>query len=214
LVFKYVAVSLTTQIPVPVEVLHNERELLLRIAEGDEKAFTDLFNHYYTLLRPFILKFSKLHEDTEEIIQETFIRVWLNRDNLVEIENFHSWIFTIASRLCLMLIRKNLNNQKKAIAYDQKQLSNVSETPADSFQVAEITRLINKAVNLMPPQRKRIYRMSREEGMKPADIAKSLSLSVHTVKNVLVTALKEIRSYLLDAGHIVSLILIFKLFYK
>jgi RNA polymerase sigma-70 factor (ECF subfamily) len=214
LVFKYVAVSLTTQIPVPVKVLHNERELLLRIAEGDEKAFTDLFNFYYTLLRPFILKFSKLPEDAEEIIQETFIRVWLNRDKLIEIVNFHSWIFTIASRLCLMLIRKNLNNQKKAIAYDQKQLSNVSETPADSFQVAEITRLINKAVNLMPPQRKRIYRMSREEGMKPADIAKSLSLSVHTVKNVLVTALKEIRGYLLDAGHIVSLILIFKLFYK
>jgi RNA polymerase sigma-70 factor (ECF subfamily) len=65
----------------------------------------------------------------------------------------------------------------------------------------------------MPPQRQRIYRMSREQGLKPADIAEALSLSVNTVKNVLVTALKEIRNHLAAAGHVISLLYVLIMFF-
>jgi RNA polymerase sigma-70 factor (ECF subfamily) len=67
--------------------------------------------------------------------------------------------------------------------------------------VAEITRLAGEAISLLPRQRQQIYRLSREAGLKPAAIAEQLSLSVHTVKNALVSALKQIREYLEMAGH-------------
>lgn len=183
------------------------------IAEGDETAFAVLFKHYYPLLRPFVWKFTQSQADTDEILQETFIRVWLSRDKIPGIENLHGWIFTIASRVCLTVLRGNLNNRKKMTALQQRTVARVVETPADSTQLAEIARLVTRAVSQMPPQRQRIYRMSREEGLKPAVIADKLSLSVSTVKNVLVISLKEIREYLIAAGHFVSLLFIFQLFF-
>ena len=83
------------------------------IAEGDESAFTDLFNHYYPALRPFIWKFTGSQTDSEEILQETFIRIWLNRDKLPEIDNMRNWIFTIAANLLPAVYTQNPEHTKK-----------------------------------------------------------------------------------------------------
>ncbi len=189
-----------------------DKELFLSIAEGDEQAFASLFQQYYPLLRPFVWKFTKSAVETEEILQETFIRVWLSRDKLPAIENVHAWIFTIASRQCLMFLRENLNERKKISGLMRKESGRFVETPADKAHVAELTRIVSQCVNQMPAQRQRIYRMSREEGLKPAAIAAALSLSVNTVKNVLVTALREIREQLANAGHVISLLYFFQHF--
>jgi RNA polymerase sigma-70 factor (ECF subfamily) len=182
-----------------------DKDLYARIADGDEAAFAVLFNHYYPRLRPFVLKFTASAHGSEEILQETFIRVWLSRDQLPDIENLPAWLYTIASRQCLTALRKDLNTRKK-LDHLRLLTSHVTETPADTAQLSEITRLVHEAITLMPPARQRIYRMSREEGLKPAEIAKTLSLSVSTVKNVLVTALREIRDHLALAGIRVGLL--------
>ena len=181
----------------------NEKELLLRISEGDEQAFAVLFNYYYPLIRPFVWKFTQSARDTEEILQETFIKIWLHRNKVVEIKNLRAWIFTIASRECLYTLRKNLYYRQKMASLQHEGLVKASEeTPADLVHVAEISRIVQKAVDQMPVQRKRIYQMSRDEGMKPGEIAEALSLSVSTVKNVLTTSLKYIKERLAAAGHI------------
>jgi len=190
-----------------------EKELCMRIADGDEEAFASLFNRYYPLLRPFILKFTHSADKTEEMLQETFMRVWLNRDQLPEIDNLQAWIFTIASRQCLQAIRTELNHRKKLAALQIRESGLDANTPLDATQLAEISRLISQAVNNMPPQRQRIYRMSREQGLKPAAIAEALSLSVTTVKNALVAALKDIRHHLGAAGHTISLVFILIMFF-
>ena len=186
---------------------YNERELLQDISEGDEKAFAGLFNHYYPLIRPFVWKFTQSARDTEEILQETFIKIWLHRTKITEINNIRAWVFTIASRECLYTLRKNLHYRQKMAILQRDSLAEVpEETPADLAHVAEISRIVQKAVNQMPVQRKRIYQMSRDEGMKPGEIAEALSLSVSTVKNVLTTSLKYIRDRLAAAGHFFLLV--------
>jgi RNA polymerase sigma-70 factor (family 1) len=183
--------------------LLEENDIRIRIAEGDEAAFTELFSHYYRILLPFVSRFTHSEEDAEEVLQETFVRVWLSRDQLPGIDNLRSWIYTIASRQCLMVLRTNLNNKKKINAfYQQSPIQPVQ----DSASLSEITRLVAEAVAQMPAQRQRIYRLSREAGLKPQAIATELSLSVSTVKNVLVSAVKEIRSHLEASGHVFSLI--------
>ncbi|WP_205509975.1 RNA polymerase sigma-70 factor [Longitalea arenae] len=191
-----------------------EKELCKRIADGDEAAFASLFNRYYPLLRPFILKFTRSADKTEEMLQETFMRVWLNRDQLPEVENLRAWIFTIASRQCLQAIRTELNHRRKlARLQTREETRQEANTPFEFTQLAEISRLVSQAVNNMPPQRQRIYRMSREQGLKPAAIAEALSLSVTTVKNALVTALKDIRNHLGAAGHTISLVYFLVMFF-
>lgn len=191
-----------------------EKELCKRIADGDEVAFASLFNRYYPLLRPFILKFTRSADKTEEMLQETFMRVWLNRDQLPGIENLRAWIFTIASRQCLQSIRTELNHRKKLARLQLQEGTRLeANTPLEQTQLAEISRLVSEAVNNMPPRRQRIYRMSREQGLKPAAIAEALSISVTTVKNALVNALKDIRDHLGAAGHAINLLYLLVMFF-
>lgn len=168
--------------------LYDQQAIQLRVAEGDEDAFALLFNHYYPLLRPLVAGYALSNADMEEILQETFIRVWLYRDRLPGIENFHGWICRVASRECLTMLRKNLRNRKHLAALEP---DNTMPSTADKTHLSEISRLIREAVDQMPARRRRIYQMSRVEGMKPAEIAEALSISLNTVRNVLVKALNR-----------------------
>jgi RNA polymerase sigma-70 factor (ECF subfamily) len=181
-------------------IANREENLYLKIAEGDEQAFLVLFKTFSPLIRPFARNITHSEADAEDVIQETFIRVWLYRDKLSEIQNLKSWIFTVAAHECMRYMRQKLTYERKTGELVHQQPVPADASPLDFVQLNEINRLVKEAVNAMPPQRKLIYRMSRDQGLKPAAIAAQLSLSVGTVKNVLSFALKEIREHLVHSG--------------
>ncbi|QEH40474.1 RNA polymerase sigma factor [Chitinophaga sp. XS-30] len=192
----------------------NESELLARIAEGDEAAFSQVFHFYYPRLLSFVSRFDQNSGNVDEAIQETFIRVWISRDQLPDIDNFRAWLFTIASREAIALIRKNLLKQKTGQAFLKNRPFPDPATPAELTETGEIKRLVGEAVARMPPARRRIYLMSREEGLKPAEIAARLNLSVSTVKNTLVSALQDIRRFLALHGHMIGPLLAALIFFR
>jgi RNA polymerase sigma-70 factor (ECF subfamily) len=186
----------------PPPLLHNETALLHQIAQGDEAAFATLFYAYLGNLQPFIMKLTHSAADTEEILQETFIRLWMNRDKLEEIQNPHAWIYTIASNECYKYLRKKISQRTGLSTMGHSgNIPEEDQSTLHSIQLNEINRLIAEAVSQLPFQRRRIYRMSRDEGMKIPEIATTLRISPNTVKNALVSALGFIRKYLAVLGH-------------
>ena len=186
----------------PDKSLNIEQGVLQQIAEGDEASFRQLYAHYYPQLRPFIWKYTGSALQTEDILQETFIRIWLNRDKLPEIENLRAWIFKVASREYLTMLRKKLLYEEKLAAMNVGQEGEYAPlTPDDQAHLAEIRRVIGEAVARLPEQRRRIYRMSRDEGIRIQEIADTLSITPRTVKNVLTISLKEIREHLAASGY-------------
>ncbi|MET3878932.1 sigma-70 family RNA polymerase sigma factor [Chitinophaga sp. OAE865] len=181
--------------------------LLANIAEGDEQAFASVFQSYYKELFHFLYKYTDSEQEREEIIQETFIRVWLNRDRLPEIVHFRAWLYKVAAREFLLFLRKKLQYGRVMEQHLKVPLSLV-HTPQEETQLNEVQRLVNEAIMQQPPQRRRIYQMSRHEGMKIPDIAAALSISVNTVKNSLTTTLRQIREHLARQGYFVSLLAI------
>jgi RNA polymerase sigma-70 factor (ECF subfamily) len=172
--------------------------LLEQIAQGDEAAFGLLFHAYFPTLRPFLLKLTLSAADTEEVLQETFVRLWMGRDKLADVQNLNAWVFTVASNECYKYLRrKNLRRD----GLSSLGLHEDDQTTLDTVHFHEVSRLIAEAVRLLPTQRRRIYRMSRDEGLKIPEIATALHLSPNTVKNVLVTSLRFIRQYLEAHGH-------------
>ena len=184
----------------------DEKELFLQVAEGDEKAFETLFNVFLPKLYPFIIKFTKSETAAQEIVQETFIRVWLSRDKLSEIENPGGWLFKVVSNECYSYLRKSILNNKFShpITAEPEPVNTTSE----SFALKELNRLIGEAVDQLPAQRKKIYRLSRNEGKSIPEIASILNISPNTVKNALVTSLKFIREYLIKYGVVFFLMLL------
>jgi RNA polymerase sigma-70 factor (ECF subfamily) len=182
------------------------KQLFLQVAEGDERAFETLFNAFLPKLYPFIIKFIKSELATQEILQETFIRVWLSRDKLSEIDNPGGWLYKVASNECYSYLRKSiLNNKFSNPLIAEPEPVNATH---ESFALKELNRLIGEAINKLPAQRKKIYRLSRDEGKSIPEIASILNISPNTVKNALVASLKFIREYLIKYGIIFFLLVL------
>lgn len=190
--------------------LHNEPELLQLIADGDEQAFEQLYRHYYAQLKPLVRKYRDAGMDDEEILQQTFLKVWLNRDKLPEIENIRAWIYKIAYREFLTGLRTRVNYESKLQQYSTTlDTGNKLQLPMDTAHLDDIRKCIRDVVDSLPPQRKTIYEMNRIDGMKISEIADKLSISTQTVKNVLFIVLKSIREKLIASGYGPLSILIF-----
>ncbi|MCK7554685.1 sigma-70 family RNA polymerase sigma factor [Chitinophaga sedimenti] len=84
----------------------DERELFDRVAEGDEDAFNAVYQHFMRLLSGAILQLVKSEPDVAEVLQEAFVRVWLNRDKLPDIENPGGWVRRIIMNECYRLLKK------------------------------------------------------------------------------------------------------------
>jgi RNA polymerase sigma-70 factor (ECF subfamily) len=185
----------------------DEKGLFLRIAEGDEEAFRTLYHQYGRMLLPFLLKLTHSPDMADEIIQEVFLRIWLNRDKLQAVTYPRAYIYKMASNQVHNWINKNLLSQK-AIHRHITQFPEAENPVEKNLEVQEMLAVLRQAVEELPAQRRLIYVMNREKGMKAAEIADALQLSVHTVKNTLAAALKQIRERLAQKGYLLSFLLL------
>lgn len=184
----------------PHRALLNDHQFLQEISEGNEKAFEQLFRILAPALKPFIFRFTKCSQSSQEIIQDTFIRVWLNRDKVSEISNIKSWIFKFAANECLHYLRDKTIHEK-AVHKLSLNLEGRIEHTSQTVQLNEIKSIIVAAIEKLSPQRKLIYQLSRTENKTIPEISEQLSLSPSTVKNSLVTSLKLIRKHLDQNGY-------------
>lgn len=196
-----------------LQTVQSDKELFIQIALGDEVAFGKLFNAYMPTLFPIISQITKSSGAAEDIIQETFLRVWINRDRLPEIEHPRAWIYKIAYHLAFTYLKKQANtdkhNQKLSAMYSEKLNKNTVE---ENLAFKTLSAQVKNAVNNLPRQQKMAYRLSREQGLKVEEIAKEMNLSPQSVKNTLVRALKYVREQIKQAGFIDLVLLIMLVF--
>lgn len=191
----------------PGEPLYNERELLMRIAEGDESAFTVLFHHYTAQLQHHVSSLVRSAPVAEEIIQETFLRVWMNRDQLPEIQHPRSWIFAIASNVCFNYLRQQLRKEKHLRVLASTSAQAIDDVP-HLAESKEVRAAIRDAITHLSGQRKLIWQLYRDQGLKQAEIAHQLNISLSTVKNTIAQSLEFIRQHMRDKGFWVPLCLL------
>jgi RNA polymerase sigma-70 factor (ECF subfamily) len=181
---------------------HSDKELFLLIREGDEIAFRRFFHKYVPELRPLVLHITKVAAVTEDIIQEVFLRLWISRDKLGDIENPRSWLLRIVFHQSFTYLRKQTVHHKAMdIITSRQEGDHLSSTTEETLTYRYIVNMIGEGVQQLPPQAKRIYLLSREKGLRIPEIAAQLGLSPHTVKNSLVRSLQSIRKHLERSGY-------------
>lgn len=178
-----------------------EEELLVRIAAGDELAFSRLFHHYLFKIKPGLDKLGISPTAVKEIIQETFIKIWLHREKLPAIENLPGYIYTTAINEFRQSLRKSLVQQKtKQHYYRINSRHSQTYSLEGGLEAKEITAFVDKIVRDFPEKRKLIYQMNHHQGLSIAEIAVRLKISPRTVRNTLQQAMMQIRSGLAAAG--------------
>ena len=188
--------------------LHTEKELLTLVSEGDEKAFKALFENYYEQLFKYIFSFIKSRQITEELAMDVFLKIWLGRDLIPQIEKFGAFLFRVAHNKSIDFLRSVARDPKfQDLLWDQIQLAN-DELADSSILLHEYETKLREAVSLLSPQRRKVYQLRREDDMTHDQIAIQLNLSKNTVNNHIVEAQRFIRTYLSKSCDIAFLIIV------
>lgn len=171
--------------------------LFSRIAEGDEEAYRMIFHEQNARLFYTVQKLVKSAAEAEDIIQETFLRLWLRRHTLPGIENPVAWLHTIASNLALDALRRQAKERVRVKAGETESMG-----PDIAFDAKEAGILIQQAIRQLPPSRRKVFELSRNEGLSRREIAEKLHISESTVKNQLTAAFRFIQDHIEKAGTI------------
>lgn len=175
----------------------DESRLLEAFAKGDKKSFEKLFREYYDPTCRYVMRIIRDQDTTEEIVQSTFVNLWEKREMIRSDISFRSYLFRAAYNTALNYI-KHQKVVARHVASKQDRIVEVKKNFVSHQPDFELQKRITHAVEELPPQCQRVFRLSREEGLKYHEIAEELGISKKTVEVHMGKALKMLRESLGD----------------
>jgi RNA polymerase sigma-70 factor, ECF subfamily len=180
------------------EPFHFDAYFLLRLKQGDESAFEEVFNADYNRIVGFCEQFIGDRDQAQSLAQETFVKFWLNLDKIETVNGIHSFLYTAAKTSCLNYIR----HKKVIVKYQDKQLQlkegelnrEILESfDFDQLELLELEKMIIQSINELPEKCRLVFELSRLEGKKNCEIAAQLKITVKAVEANMTRALKILR---------------------
>ena len=173
-----------------------ERSLILRLIEGDEDAFCELYATYKNRLIYFAMRFLKSREYAGDVFQDAFTVVWQSRRFINPDASFSSYLYTIMRNRILNQLRNAANEEKLKESILSQALDYTEDTKRE-VMLNDLKSLISHALQQLTPRQREIFEMSREAQLSHKEIADKLGISVNTVQEHISTSLKLIRTYLI-----------------
>lgn len=174
-----------------------EEDLILAVKSGSERAYKQLYELWVSRLYRFVFQYLKSEEATDDVVQETFLRIWTNREHLNPDQSFKSYLFTIAYHFLLKELRRQIHNPSmdEYVEYRDKLASSANEIP-DGLDYDRFVKALEKAKQHLSPRQREIFELNKEYGMSVAEISGKLSVTEQVVRNQLSAALKILRTEL------------------
>ena len=177
----------------------NEKVLIAELKRGSEKALDGVYALYGKRLYAYCLEYTKLREDAEEIVEDVFVRLWMNRASIRQDETLQALLFIMAKNLLINAYRTRINEP------DFEDFVHCSEVLSPdghrcSMDYEDFIAQLNVSLNKLPKLQQQIIRLSKRELLCNKDIAERLGLSEQTVKNQLSLGLKALKEELKKAS--------------
>lgn len=171
--------------------------LFWRIAiQDDEIAFRTLFFQFFSPLCVFAHRYIDSWETCEDIVQETFFKIWKNRKNIEINTSSRNFLITSVKNTCIDYLRKQETEQN----WQQKEIENNTSwyTSGDIYSTIELEQMLSAALAKLPDNIRIVFEKNRFEGMTYSQIAAEHNISVKTVESYMTKALKHLRIELKD----------------
>jgi RNA polymerase sigma-70 factor (family 1) len=186
------------------------KHIIISLKQGDKTAFDKLFHLFHHKIYLFCRHYHLTKEEAEEIVQEVYLKMWLNRGNLNVSHNIQSFIYTIAKNMIFNHFKRKIY-QKAAYEYHLNH--------QDPYQMEQeiicndLELIMEKAIGKLPQKRRIIFNLSRKEGLSNKEIAKKLDISLKTVESQMRLSLQYLRQVLKNNSDIVPAIVWILCFY-
>ncbi|AWW29208.1 RNA polymerase sigma-70 factor [Echinicola strongylocentroti] len=180
-------------------------DIALKIKDNDKNAFYELYQLFHERIYLFCIHYGLKAVDAEEITQDVFVKLWTARQKIDPTKCLKAYLFTIAKNTMLDMFKKQI--RQKATRTYQMQLILPVNTTQNTLEYNELMGLVEKTLTCLPERRRRVFEMSRLQGLSHKEIAAQLGISTKTVENHLTLALQNFREVFQDA-QIMSLALL------
>lgn len=168
--------------------LPNEQALVIQLRAGDETAFAELYNAYSEVLYSFLVKLGIDTEDIRDVIQQTFSKLWENREGLKEELSLQSYLITIAKNDIYNTVKKRLTEKKHQVV--------PQEADEKVLQMSEVRDLLQHILQELPHKRREVFTMSRIDGYSNQEIAEILNITKSTVENHINHSTRQLKGLL------------------
>ena len=181
-----------------VEITHlhtlQVQELLPLVAEGVEPAFRVLYDRYRPKIYSYAVQLTQSREEADEVVQDVFLKCWLHKEELSDIDNFSAWIHTIARNYFVDRLRR-LARETESLA-QLRLTAAVQQNNGDHVVLdKENEILLSQSVNRLSLQQRAVFELSRRQGLGRDEIARTLGISENTVRVHLTRALSSLREF-------------------
>lgn len=159
-----------------------------------QQLFSELFREHEHKLYAFVVKVLRSDAQAKDIVQDVFLKLWTIREQLHEIGNIDAFLYRLTENKVYDHLRAAATRERTRQELWLR-LRQAGDATPDFLEAKEYHSLIQQAIHQLPPQRRTIYLLSKEDGLKQQQIARELHISPHTVRNQLAEAFRSIRNY-------------------
>ena len=189
-------------------MLKGEHTLVIGLKSGSEESYRALYDLWFSRLYQFVLRYVKSEPVTDDIVQETFLNIWIYRESINPCMSFKSYLFTIAYHFLIKELRRQLNTplMKDYVAFCSE-LSTCDNETVEKLELKQFQDSLNRAKEKLSPRQRQIFELNKEGNATIAEIAASLSITEQVVRNQLSAALKIVRKELRQYPYLLLLFL-------
>ena len=169
------------------------RELQIKVAKGDEGAFTQLYLHFGKKLILFGISLVRSKEIAEELVEDVFVKLWANRQTITSIDNITVYLYVAVKNKALNKLSQKANELIAApFDYLDTTLNEFAADPYDLMITSEMMDRMHQVIETLPPRCKMIFKLIREDGLRYKEVAEILNISVNTIDAQMAIAVKKI----------------------
>jgi RNA polymerase sigma-70 factor (ECF subfamily) len=186
-----------------------EQDIIEKFIRHDDKnAYAEIFRLYSKKVYHLAMHYYHNEEDSEEIVQEVFLKIWVKRKSIQSPEAFSSFLYTTSKNLIFDSFKKEVRHKAYADYLSKSKFTQQTDNTEETVFFNDLEKIYTELLEELPAKRKEVFTLSRQEGFSNLEIAQKMNISVKTVEEHIYQSLKFLKQIIKKRYELIILLIV------